>query len=470
MDRERLFTHTEHPEFDSIVELISSGRYFKLLAPGILASVLRQGSLITLKKDHYLIREGSVAPPEMYILVEGSLAIVCNDKFILRQDLPGDVVGEMSVILSAPRSADVLTETDCRLIVFSAELFDVDGNADNASVLYVLFSHILAAKLRITTAQSMIRKNMRVTSQGHTRVGIVDANSVDLAMISSAVEEIWPEASITEFVNPPEFVDYNHTERFDLLIADIETLGNVRRDWNLTSTFLKSMQLHGAHIVIVSNCCNSPEDRELLIDMGADDLMTKPCASFELNHVIRKSRTSYLKNLELDKVETEAETDRLTGLANRRRLDQFLEALITVYPDSRMPFSLIMTDIDNFKHYNDTNGHQMGDLVLRKVAAALGNKVRRGDLAARFGGEEFIFVLPDCGKQRALELAETLRATVESTLFPHQEKQPTGNITMTLGVATYPQDADDLVTLLRKADDCLYVGKEKGKNLVIAAS
>ncbi len=470
MERELLFTQSEPPDFDSVVEIISSGRYFKLLAPQILANVLRQGSLITLQKDHYLIREGSVEPPELYILVEGSLAIVCNDKFILRQDLPGDVVGEMAVIQCAPRSADVLAETDCRLIVFPAELFNVDGYSDQASVLYVLFSHILAAKLRITTAQSMIRKNMRVTSQGHIRVGIVDANTADLAMISSAVEESWPEANITEFANPPEFVDYNHSQRFDLVIADTETLGDIQRDGNLTSTFIKSMQLHGAHIVIVSACCNSPGNRELIIDMGADDLIAKPCATFELNHVIRKSRTSYLKNLELDKVETEAQTDRLTGLANRRRLDQFMEALITVYPDSRVPFSLIMTDIDDFKHYNDTNGHQMGDLVLRKVAVAFGNKVRRGDLAARFGGEEFIFVLPDCGKDRALELAETLRATVESTVFPHQEKQPTGSITMTLGVATYPQDAHDLATLLRKADDCLYVGKEKGKNVVIGAS
>ena len=469
MDREPLFTHREHPEFDDFVEVISSGRYFKLLAPEILASVLRQGSLVTLKRDHYLIREGSEVPPELYILVEGSLAIVSNDKFILRQDLPGDVVGEMAVIQSAPRSADVLTETDCRLIVFPSELFYVDGSADQASVLYVLFAHILAAKLRITTAQSMIRKNMRVTSQGHIRVGIVDAKASDLAMISSAVEECWPEAIVTEFANPPEFVDYNHTERFDLVIADTQILGDIRRDWNLTSTFIKSMQIHGAQIVIVSACCNTPEDRELLFDMGADELMTKPCAAFELNHVIRKARTWYLKNLELDKVETEAETDRLTGLANRRRLDQFLEALITVYPDSRMPFSLIMTDIDNFKHYNDTNGHQMGDLVLRKVASALGNKVRRGDLAARFGGEEFIFVLPDCGKERAMELAETLRATVESTVFPHQENQPGKNITMTLGVATYPQDADDLATLLKKADDCLYIGKGEGKNVVIGA-
>lgn len=470
MDRVPLFAHTEHPEFDDFVEVISSGRYFKLLAPEILASVLRQGSLVTLNKDNYLIREGNEASPELYILVEGSLAVVSNDKFILRLDLPGDVVGEVAVIQATPRLADVLTETDCRLIVFPHELFNVDGSADQASVLYVLFSHILAAKLRITTAQSMIRKNTRVTSQGHIRVGIVDTNAPDRAMIHNAVEESWPEATVTEFADIPAFVDYNHTDRFDLVIADTQILGDTQRDWNLTSTFIKSVQFHGAQIVIASACCNIATDRELLIDMGADELMTKPCASFELNHVIRKSRIWYLKNLELDKVETEAETDRLTGLANRRRMDKFLEALVTIYPDSRMPFSVIMTDIDNFKHYNDSNGHQMGDLVLRKVATALGKKVRRGDLAARFGGEEFIFVLPDCGRDRAAELAETLRSTVESTVFPHQANQPGGNLTMTLGVATYPQDATELATLLKKADDRLYIGKEKGRNVVIGGN
>ena len=469
MNQDPVRTQTEQLEFADLIQVLRSGRYLRLLSPEILDNVLRQGSDVTLKKDSYLIREGDNAPPEMYILVEGSLVIEANKKFILRLDQPGDVVGEIAVIQSTPRSADVVAEADCRLIAFPAELFEVDPHSTQASILYVLFSHVMAAKLRITTAQSLIHKNMRVAARGDIRVAIVDANSADRAMIRSAVRHCWHGATMVEFEDPAQIVDYNENHRFDLIIADIYSIADIRRDWNWASTLIKDMQLRGAHIVILSKACHNPDDREILIKMGVDDLMTKPCTHSDLNHVITKVKSWYYTNLELDEAETEAETDRLTGLANRRRLDQFLDALVTVYSEDNKPFSLIMTDIDNFKHYNDTNGHQMGDAVLKSVAALMVKKVRRGDLAARFGGEEFIVVLPDCGKLRALEVAETLRETIEAAVFPHQEKQPGSNVTTTLGVATFPDDAAELDTLLKKADDCLYEGKRKGKNIVVAA-
>ena len=469
MVQEPLSTQTEHPEFASLVRLISSGKYFRRLSPDILADVLKQGSVLTLQKDNYLIREGDEAPPEMYILIEGSLVIVANNKFIFRLDQPGDVVGEMAVIQLAPRSADVVAETDCRLIVFPAELFSVAPSSTHASILYVLFSHILAAKLRITTAQSLVYKSRRVATSDTIKVAIVDVNSQDRAMVKSVVTSCWSEAKIFEFDDPSSIADYTNPQPFDLVVADIDFFGDIRRDWNWTSTLIQDMRLRGAHIVVFSKSCHNPEDRELLIKMGVDDLLSKPCTRADLKHLVSKVQTWYYKNLELNEAETEAETDGLTGLANRRRLDQFLDALITVYPEEKKHFSLIITDIDNFKHYNDTNGHQMGDVVLKDVAALMVSKVRRGDLAARFGGEEFIVVLPDCGKARAMEVAEMLREAIEEATFPCEEQQPGGSLTTTLGVATFPLDATDLDTLLKKADDCLYEGKRQGKNIVISA-
>ncbi|MEC8271083.1 MAG: GGDEF domain-containing protein, partial [SAR324 cluster bacterium] len=161
---------------------------------------------------------------------------------------------------------------------------------------------------------------------------------------------------------------------------------------------------------------------------------------------------------------------RLTGLANRRRLDEFVEALVTLYPEERAPFSLIITDVDNFKHYNDTHGHQMGDVVLARIAGILKKRVRRGDLAARFGGEEFVVILPKCDSGNAMLIAEQLRSAVEEEDIPYQEQQPLGNLTATFGVATFPDDADDVEVLLKKADDCLYHGKEAGRNVVVSAS
>ncbi len=164
MNQQPLCTRTEQPEFDNLIQVVSSGRYLRLLAPDVLDNVLRQGSVITLPKDSYLIREGDDAPHAMYILVEGSLVVVANKKFILRLDQPGDVVGEISVVQSTPRSADVVAEVVCRLIAFPAELFEVDPHSKEASILYVLFSHVMAAKLRITTAQALIHKNLRVAA------------------------------------------------------------------------------------------------------------------------------------------------------------------------------------------------------------------------------------------------------------------------------------------------------------------
>jgi diguanylate cyclase (GGDEF)-like protein len=469
MNTEPLSTQAEHPEFASIVRLVQSGRYFRRLAPDILHSALKQGSLLTLGKDSHLIREGSVAPPEMYILVEGSLAVLSNDKFILRLDQAGDVVGEMAVIQSAPRSADVVAESTCRLIVFPAELLAVDPSSPSASVLYVLFSHILAAKLRTTTAQSTVHKNRRVADRGNAKVAVVDVNLADRMLAKSAIKNAWHGAKIYEFSDPSQVVDYDESGGFDLIIADIDFFGDIRRDWNRTSSLVKTMQLRGAHIVIVSQSCRNPDDRKLLIKMGVDELMSKPCTEADLNHLVRRVQNWYYKNIELDKAEAEAETDGLTGLANRRRLDQFLDALTTVHPEEKQSFSLIMTDIDSFKHYNDTNGHQMGDVVLKQVADLMMEKVRRGDLVARFGGEEFVIVLPNCEKNAALQAAETLREAVELADFPLQAGQPGGKLTTTLGVSTFPQDALDVDTLLKKADDCLYEGKRRGKNVVVAA-
>ena len=126
MKQEPLRTEHDHSELAALTLTIGSGRYFRLLSPEILGNILRQGSLITLEKDRYLIREGDASPPEMYILVRGSLAVVSSESFILRLDSPGDVVGEMALIQSTARSADVIAETDCRLVMFPAELFRVD--------------------------------------------------------------------------------------------------------------------------------------------------------------------------------------------------------------------------------------------------------------------------------------------------------------------------------------------------------
>ncbi len=164
----------------------------------------------------------------------------------------------------------------------------------------------------------------------------------------------------------------------------------------------------------------------------------------------------------------EVSTDPLTRIANRRRLDAFLDEQFERAAGGRAALSVIMVDIDHFKKFNDTYGHQVGDEVLRTVAAALRDNVRDRDLAARYGGEEFSVVLPDTGLAGALVQARRLRAIIEATPV----RQPGGeelHVTASLGVATLDAKSHTMVAqLLQDADAALYAAKHGGRNTVRA--
>lgn len=469
MDRIPLFTNKPHPEFESFVELLHSGRYFKTFNTNLLRTILKKGNLLSLNVDDVLIREGDDSPPELFILLEGSLVVLSQEKFILRLDLPGDIAGELAILNPGPRSAQVVAEVPSRIIAFSQDVFAVDEKSETVPVFYLMFSYILAEKLRITTAQSLIRKNNRVVSPEKARIAVIDENDIDRVIISGVINSEWADAKITEFPSALDFLDNAVAQDFDLFIVDISFQHDFKSDDEAIKTLFKTMKIMGAPVFVVSEMCNDIIKREQIMKLGADELLSKPFSIFDLKHSVVKSRVAYFQQRELDIIEHDADTDRLTGLANRRRLDQFLEALYTVYPESQQPFSLIMSDVDNFKHYNDTHGHQMGDVVLSGVASVFSQTVRKGDLAARFGGEEFVMILPNCDKENANKVAEKIRKAVEEEEFPYQDQQPLGNLTVTLGVGTFPSDADSIEMLLKIADDCLYRGKKAGRNVVVPA-
>ncbi|ACF14640.1 diguanylate cyclase [Chloroherpeton thalassium ATCC 35110] len=159
-------------------------------------------------------------------------------------------------------------------------------------------------------------------------------------------------------------------------------------------------------------------------------------------------------------------TDEKTKLFNFRHFKQ--EFLIEVARAKRFnePLSLIMIDVDKFKHYNDTNGHMLGDQVLIKVSALLKKECRETDVPARFGGEEFAALLPRTDAKEAFQVAERIRSSIETSEFENQKAQPGGNLTASLGVATFPFDAYDAEALIIAADEALYRAKENGRNRV----
>lgn len=167
-----------------------------------------------------------------------------------------------------------------------------------------------------------------------------------------------------------------------------------------------------------------------------------------------------------EETQQQAITDPLTGLYNRRRFEERVAEEIQRARRYEHPLAMVMADIDRFKRYNDTHGHPQGDVVLQKLARLLQTSVRGTDLVARYGGEEFAILLPETSKAGALAVAEKIRAAVAGHPFPSEETQPGGRLTISLGVATFPEDVKDPAELVHRADEALYRAKAEGRNRV----
>lgn len=158
--------------------------------------------------------------------------------------------------------------------------------------------------------------------------------------------------------------------------------------------------------------------------------------------------------------------DGLTGLYNHSYFKEAVEIEVLRSKRYQRQFSVMFMDLDHFKSYNDTYGHPAGDKLLKTIGRLIGERLRKSDTLARYGGEEFTVILPELAKADALELAETIRAEVESYLFPGRETQPGGKVTATIGVSSFPEDGDDAHALINHADQALYRGKRQGRNCV----
>lgn len=170
----------------------------------------------------------------------------------------------------------------------------------------------------------------------------------------------------------------------------------------------------------------------------------------------------------IKKLENMVNIDGLTELYNHRYFCDTLVEKVKSGKRFNKPVSMIFIDIDFFKQYNDTYGHQKGDYVLRKIGEIIKTNARDEDIAARYGGEEFAIILPDTSEEQALNIAENLREKIEDTYFEGEETQPRGKITASMGVSVFPDKSKDDVELIKSADDALYRAKFFNKNRVEA--
>lgn len=181
----------------------------------------------------------------------------------------------------------------------------------------------------------------------------------------------------------------------------------------------------------------------------------------EILHIIASQAAISLENAKLFDLAT---TDGLTKLFVHRYFQLMLEQEIQHARRYNRPFSLIMIDIDDFKRFNDTYGHQLGDEVLRSVGRAIRKIMRIVDISARYGGEEFVIILPETDVNKGLIAADKIRKCIEEIEIPHEAEKL--HVTVSMGLAVFPYHAQDKDDLIKSADTALYVSKSEGKNRV----
>ena len=227
--------------------------------------------------------------------------------------------------------------------------------------------------------------------------------------------------------------------------------------------------------VIILTSRSSVNDRVTGLEAGADDFLEKPYNASELNARIKaclraKALQDELaeKNKELEKLLKEVErlaiTDHLTGLFNRRHFNSMLQREFNSAERYERPLSCFMIDIDNFKSINDDLGHHVGDIVLREVSSALQSSLRNVDIVSRWGGEEFVVLLPQTGLDKCVEAAERILSEISSRKFQDLDER---TVTVSIGVCCVPDGSiASSEEMVNAADKALYIAKEKGRNRI----
>lgn len=269
---------------------------------------------------------------------------------------------------------------------------------------------------------------------------------------------------------------------FNLVITDIRMSGMTGME------LLKKIRKENSDIeVVIITSYGSLDTAIQAMRDGAYDYLTKPFESLNVissvaARVKEKIRLNEDKtrlteelrifNEQLERANQELRelttADELTNLFNKRYFQKYLEAELLRSRRYNHEASLFVVDVDNLRQYNDKHGRSCGDELLRFLAELLGSSIRITDVACRYGGEEFVIILPETSKDGAVIAAEKIRKLIEDYPFEGQETQPDGTLTVSIAVASYPCDGEEDSEIVQFAEEALLEAKRRGRNTVVA--
>jgi diguanylate cyclase (GGDEF)-like protein len=289
---------------------------------------------------------------------------------------------------------------------------------------------------------------------------VVDDENVNLKVLNHILEN---EYVIYTAKNGISAIEKAREYKPDLILLDI--LMPEMDGYQTLTTIREDEEIKKIPVIFITGL-DSDEDEEKGLSLDAADYITKPFSA-----AIVKLRVQHQIRIinQLRTIERMSLIDQLTNIPNRRCFDQHLQMEWKQAMREKNPISLLMLDIDDFKNVNDTYGHQQGDIILQMVANTFPRAFRRPiDFAARWGGEEFIALLPNTHLEGAMEIAEKIRADIEKTRTPCSGGVI--EITISIGVnSIVPVQNSSLNAFISNADKALYAAKEAGKNRVLSA-
>jgi two-component system, cell cycle response regulator len=324
-------------------------------------------------------------------------------------------------------------------------------------------------RIRADTAHGLVMEDMLKGLEGKDDIGqilLVDGRASSQERITRALK---PVCNVVAMSDPQAAIFEAAENSFDLVIvnANFDDYDPLR-----LCSQLRSLERTRFLPILLAAEAGAEDMIVRALDLGVNDYIVRPIDPNELlartlTQIKRKRYNDRLRMSVKHTIEL-AVTDALTGLNNRRYLDNHLKVLFTRASMRSRPLSVCLMDIDRFKSVNDTYGHEAGDDVLREFATRIRSTVRGADLACRYGGEEFVVIMPDTEATAAAAVAERLRAIIEKTPFVLKNSGTAIGLTASFGLSCSTGDAETPEQLLKQADQALYKAKADGRNRVVA--